>query len=193
MLDILRESPPPPSRAPTALLANGVQIAAKIVTSYGFRDAVAAGIGGGYVVVVWTGRSDGGTRPGLTGREASLPLLFDVFDALHPAAEAAHEIAPKGAPGGLQVLAGEDAHSGPHITFPPDGASIEADDLGPAARGFALSARGQGLHWYVEGQPLDTDANGQAIWRPSAPGFYRLEVTDQDGRRAKARVRVTAH
>jgi penicillin-binding protein 1C len=193
VLDILRESPPPPGRAPTALLANGVKIAAKTGTSYGYRDAVAAGIGGGYVVLVWTGRPDGGARPGLTGREASLPLLFDVFDALHPAAEAAHAIAPKGAPGGLVLMTGEDAHPGPHIVFPPDGSSVEADGLGPAARGLALAARGAGLRWYVEGRPLDTDAAGQAIWKPAAPGFYRLEVMDTEGRKAKARVRITLH
>ncbi len=193
VVDILRESPPPPGRAPTALLAAGVKIAAKTGTSYGYRDAVAAGIGGGYVVVVWTGRPDGGARPGLTGREASLPLLFDVFDALHPSAEAAHAIAPKGAPGGLRILTGEDANPAPHIVFPPDGASVEADGLGPSSRGLALAARGEGLRWYVEGEPLATDAAGQAIWRPAAPGFYRLEVSDRDGRRARARVRITAH
>jgi penicillin-binding protein 1C len=193
VIDILRESPPPPGRAPTALVANGAKIAFKTGTSYGYRDAVAAGIGGGYVVVVWTGRPDGGARPGLTGREASAPLLFDVFDALHPAAEIAHAIAPKGAPLGLTRMAGEDEHPGPHFVFPPDGSSVEADGLGPSARGLALAARGQGLHWYVEGQPLATGADGQAIWRPAAPGFYRLEVTDAEGRKARARVRVTVH
>lgn len=193
VLDILRESPPPPGRAPTALVAGGAKIAFKTGTSYGFRDAVAAGVGGGYVVVVWTGRPDGGARPGLTGREASLPLLFDVFDALAPASEAAHAIAPKGAPGGLQRLAGDEASPGPHITFPPDGASVEADGLGPSARGLALAARGEGLHWYVEGRPLPTDASGQAIWKPDAPGFYRLEVIDGEGSKARARVRITAH
>jgi len=193
VVDILRESPPPPGRAPGALVADGAKVAFKTGTSYGFRDAVAAGVAGGYVVVVWTGRPDGGARPGLTGREAALPLLFDVVDVLHPAAEAAHAIAPKGAPGGLQVLAGADADPGPHIVFPPDGARVEADGLGPGARGLALAARGEGLRWYVEGRPLATDASGQAVWRPAAPGFYRLEVTDSEGRKAKARVRITVH
>ena len=193
VVDILRESPPPPGRAPGALVADGAKVAFKTGTSYGFRDAVAAGVAGGYVVVVWTGRPDGGARPGLTGREAALPLLFDVVDVLHPAAEAAHAIAPKGAPGGLQALAGADADPGPHIVFPPDGARVEADGLGPGARGLALAARGQGLRWYVEGRPLATDTLGQAVWKPAAPGFYRLEVTDSEGRTAKARVRITVH
>jgi penicillin-binding protein 1C len=193
VVDILRESPPPPGRPPGALVADGAKVAFKTGTSYGFRDALAAGIAGGYVIVVWTGRPDGGARPGLTGREAALPLLFDVVELLHPAAEAAHAIGPKGAPGGLEGLAGGNADTGPQIIFPPDGARVEADGTGPAARGLALSARGQGLHWYVGGQPLATDPLGLAVWKPAAPGFYRLEVIDTEGRKAQARVRITVH
>jgi penicillin-binding protein 1C len=88
-------------------------VAFKTGTSYGFRDAVAAGVAGSYVILVWTGRTDGGARPGLTGRGTALPLLFDGIALLHADAEAAHAIAPKGAPGGLQALAGEDSDGGP--------------------------------------------------------------------------------
>ena len=144
------------------------------------------------MVVVWTGRPDGGARAGLTGRAAALPLMFEVFDALHPAAEAAHAIAPTVAPGGLASLEGG-AEEGPHIIFPPDGASVEVDRLGATGRGLALAARGEGLRWYVEGAPLTTDANGEAIWRPVNEGFYRLTLIDSAGRRASARVRVKAH
>ena len=193
VVDILRESPPPPGRAPTALVANGARIAFKTGTSYGYRDAWAAGIGGGYVVVVWTGRPDGGARPGLTGREAAAPLLFDVFDALHPAAEATRSLQPRSAPGGLQALAGEGGDAGPHIVFPPDGARVEADGLGPTARGLALAARGEGVRWYADGAPLATDASGQAVWKPSAAGFYTLEAMDASGRKARVHVRITAH
>ena len=35
-------------------------MAFKTGTSYGFRDAVAVGVVGGYAIVVWTGRADGG-------------------------------------------------------------------------------------------------------------------------------------
>jgi penicillin-binding protein 1C len=193
VIEILRESPPPVGRAPTALVAGGAKLAFKTGTSYGFRDAVAAGIGGGYVVVVWSGRPDGGARPGMTGREASLPLLFDVFDILHPAAESAHAIAPPNAPGGLATLAGDGADTGPHIIFPPDGARIEADGLGRGSRGLVLAARGDGLRWFVDGRALSPDASGQVVWRPDAAGFYGLGVLDANGRNAKARVRITVH
>ena len=192
VLDILRESPPPEGRAPTALISGGAKIAFKTGTSYGYRDALAVGVGGGYVVVVWTGRPDGGARAGLTGRAAALPLMFDVFDALHPAAETAHAIAPSVAPRGLVSLEGG-ADDGPHIIFPPDGASVEIDRLGATGRGLALAARGKDLRWYVEGQPLTTSPDGEAIWRPTNEGFYRLTLVDASGRRASARVRVKAH
>lgn len=192
VLDILRESPAPPGRAPSALVANAARVAFKTGTSYGFRDAIACGIAGGYVVIVWTGRPDGGARPGLTGLQASAPLLFEVFEALSPPSETARAIAPRTVPAGLASPPG-DAGDGPRIVFPPDGASIEAEGLGPSSRGFVLAARGEGLRWYVEGRPLQTGPDGGAVWKPDAPGFYRLEVMDVEGRRARAKVRVTSH
>ncbi|MBV9996081.1 MAG: penicillin-binding protein 1C, partial [Caulobacteraceae bacterium] len=187
ILDILREGPPPAGRAPPALTRKA-PIAFKTGTSYGFRDAVAVGVAGGYVIAVWTGRADGGARPDLTARDAALPLLFDVADQIGAAASAPRPIAPRAAPGGLRRL---DQGSGPRLIFPPNGATIQADGFGPASRGFALAAGGSGLSWYVDGAPVPQDpVSGQAIWRPAAPGFYRISVIDADGRGAEARVRV---
>jgi penicillin-binding protein 1C len=191
VLDILRESPPPPGRTPTALLRAGPKIAFKTGTSYGFRDALAAGVGGGYVVVVWTGRPDGGARQtGLTGREAALPLLFDVFDALAPGAQAPPSIAPRRAPRALEQL--DDAETGPRLVFPPNGSTVQVEALGPGARGLALAARGEGLSWYVDGARLPPEPQGTVIWRPEAAGFYQVSVVDGEGRTAKARVRIRA-
>ena len=116
ILDILSESPSPDGRAPAALTQGGPRMAFKTGTSYGFRDAVAAGVVGGYAIVAWTGRADGGARGGLTGRGATLPLLFDVADALGAPASAAQPIAPRGAPAALANLAGQDA--GPAADLP---------------------------------------------------------------------------
>jgi penicillin-binding protein 1C len=54
----------------------------KTGTSYGFRDAWAVGMNGAYLVGVWIGNSDGKGIKGLTGREAAVPLMKKVFDAL---------------------------------------------------------------------------------------------------------------
>ena len=188
VLDILREGPAPKGRAPSALTPLGPKIAFKTGTSYGFRDAVAAGVAGGYVVVAWTGRADGGARGGLTGRDAALPLLFDAADAIGAPPSAPHPIAPKAAPAALAQL--RETANGPRLIFPPDGATVQVDGLGPASRGLALAAQGQGLSWYVDGAAIAPDASGKAIWRPPAPGFFRLEVIDADGRKAQARVRI---
>ena len=127
-------------------------MAYKTGTSYGFRDAVAAGVVGGYVIVVWTGRADGGARGGFTGREAALPLLFDVADILVAPRTAPPRIAPKSAPGAPVTL--ERPDHGPSLIFPPDGATVQVDAFGPTSRGLVLSAGGEGLSWYVEGRPL---------------------------------------
>ena len=190
VLDILREGPAPKGRIPAALTQGGPGLAFKTGTSYAFRDAVAAGVVGGYVIVVWTGRADGGARDrGLTGREAALPLLFDVADQIAAPRAAPRALAPNGAPSALTSLDPE--RPGPRLIFPPDGATVVADGFGPASRGLTLAARGERLDWYVDGAAVALDpVSGRAVWRPSGPGFYHLTVIDGDGRRAQARVRV---
>ena len=189
VLDILREAPTPKGRAPSALTRGGPAIAFKTGTSYGFRDAVAMAVAGDYVIAVWTGRADGGARSGMTGRDAALPLLFDVADQIAPAVSAPRPIAPKSAPEALRQL--DRPNAGPRLIFPPDGAVVESPGFGPASRGLALAAGGNGLSWYVDGAPVPVDAvSGRAIWRPAAPGFYRVTVVDAGGRRTEARVRI---
>ena len=48
----------------------------KTGTSYGYKDAWAAGLFGDYVLVVWVGNFDGTPNPAFTGREAAAPLFF---------------------------------------------------------------------------------------------------------------------
>lgn len=192
VLDILRRAPAPPGRMPARLTADAPDIAYKTGTSYGFRDAWAAGVAGGYAVVVWVGRPDGAPRPGATGREAALPALFDAFDAIARSdrnfsrnARAYPQIAA--APDGAMERFGR-ADAAPEILFPPDGAQVWAED---ARRGFVPAARGRGrLEWYEAGAPLDRDAGGNPIWTPGGAGFYELTVVDGEGRSARTRVRV---
>ena len=63
------------------LFSTSQQIAWKTGTSFGFRDAWAVGCTPRFVVGVWVGNADGEGRPGLIGREAAAPILFDVFSA----------------------------------------------------------------------------------------------------------------
>jgi penicillin-binding protein 1C len=191
ILDILAETPPPKGRTPGPLIAKGPRVAYKTGTSYGFRDALAAGLGGDETVVVWTGRPDGGARGGLTGREASAPLLFDVFDAIDARSRAPAAIAPSGAPQALAEL--KPQSKGPVMIFPPDGAAVELDAVGQKSRGLVLEARGEGLKWFVDGDPLDPDpVSSHVVWRPTAAGFYEVTVVDAQRRQVSSRVRVRA-
>jgi penicillin-binding protein 1C len=151
------------------------------------RGLVAAGVGDGWTVVVWTGRPDGASRPGMTGREAALPLLFQVFDLLESNAPRAQTLDLQTPPPALTQL--DNAPGGPQLLFPPNGAAVLVDGYGPTSRGLALAARGDRLQWYVDGAPLAL-TNGQMIWRPDSPGFYTVAAVDAQGRRAEARVRV---
>jgi penicillin-binding protein 1C len=191
VLAILRDSPPPADRPPPALSLGAPPLAFKTGTSYGFRDALAAGVGDGYVVVVWTGRPDGGARLGMSGRAAALPLLFQSFDALQGQSSAPRPSPPRRPPHALTAL--DEGRSGPRMIFPPDGARVIVDAFGPRGRGLALAATGDKLRWYVDGAPITPDPGGRPVWRPDAPGFYRVTAVDGQGARSEVRVRVASN
>ncbi len=57
-------------------------IAWKTGTSFGFRDAWAAGVTPRYAVGVWVGNADGEGRPGLIGVDIAAPVMFEIFGQL---------------------------------------------------------------------------------------------------------------
>jgi penicillin-binding protein 1C len=196
ILEILATAAAPPGRANSLIAADAPRIAYKTGTSYGYRDAWAIGVAGGWVVGVWVGRADAAPRPGATGRSDAAPLLFAAFDVIGPK-PGPRDPAPDGwrrtpAPG-LARLQAQAFETAPAILYPPDGAEVRLDALGEAGRGLALAARGGsgGLDWYAEGAPIPPEAqDGKVIWRPATEGFYTLSVLDAEGRKASARVRV---
>ena len=54
----------------------------KTGTSYGKRDAWAIGFNPNYTIGVWMGNFNGAGSPNLSGTEAAVPLLFDLFNAI---------------------------------------------------------------------------------------------------------------
>ena len=82
--NVLIGTPPPENAA-------GGRIAFKTGTSYGYRDAWSVGFDGRRTIGVWVGRPDGAPVPGLIGRSAAAPILFDAFARLGSAAGAAAE------------------------------------------------------------------------------------------------------
>ncbi|WP_207764637.1 penicillin-binding protein 1C [Hyphococcus luteus] len=192
---ILAGAPALEGRAPADLSRRAVRVAFKTGTSYGYRDAWAAGHGGGYTAVVWVGRADGAPRPGATGRKTAAPLLFDVFDMLAEEGVTQGNIEDLEGEAPAIALArferAEDA-APPQIIFPRNGVEIYLD---AERRGFSLAARGgEGARrWYVNGEPVTPEGTGgRAVWRPDHAGFYDVTVVDEAGRASEAKVRVVA-
>ena len=198
MTDILKDAPPP-------LNAKGGRLAYKTGTSYGYRDAWAVGYDGKYTVAVWVGRPDAASTPGLVGRLAAAPILFDAFSRL------GERRAPlmKQPPGALRVASGSElppplkrfreggaeTAQGPFleprvaIAFPPDRAEVETEAETPVQ--FKASGGVLPLTWLVNGAPIQSDPRArQVVWQPQGPGFVKLSVIDAKGRVDRVTVRL---
>lgn len=197
--DILKDAPPPASAA-------GGRFAYKTGTSYGYRDAWAIGYDGAHTIAVWVGRADGASTPGLTGRAAAAPLLFDAFRRLGPQREAlppppagilrttGAELPPPlkrfAEPGESNIAIGPWLEPPVLIAFPPDRSDLELDD----ADGTLLLKADGGvlpLTWMVNGQPVPSQPHRrEAVWEPDGRGFVKLTVTDAKGRVDRASIRL---
>jgi penicillin-binding protein 1C len=117
--DILANAPLPdgwtaPTRAVDGRRGGDRVIAFKTGTSYGFRDAWAAGVSGAYTVVVWTGRADGTPLPGRYGRDTALPIVLKLFERL-PGEETVNAPPP---PDALVVARNSDLPPGLRVLLP---------------------------------------------------------------------------
>ncbi|KCZ90664.1 penicillin-binding protein 1C [Hyphomonas johnsonii] len=196
IIRILQNGPTPEGRVPGRLTENAPQIAFKTGTSYGFRDAWAAGVAGDLAIVVWVGRADGAPRPGVTGGDVALPILFEIAD------RAAHHLRDEGAARGRLTAEARPRSKGairdfsadapPQILFPPRDAELWAGTVdGTPAKGFVLAGRGEGqLTWFVNGAPCAIDDAGAPVWQPTREGFYIVTAVDTAGRTSRVRVRV---
>ncbi len=77
----LRERPDFPERR--ALDGRAPRISWKTGTSFGNRDAWAAGSGKSLTAVVWLGNFDRRSSPALVGADVAAPLLFDLLEGAH--------------------------------------------------------------------------------------------------------------
>jgi penicillin-binding protein 1C len=188
--NVLLGTPPPDN-------AVGGRIAYKTGTSYGYRDAWAIGFDGKRTIGVWVGRPDGAPVPGLVGRAAAAPILFDAFARTGTLA-APLASAPPGAlasatgklpppqqrfrPGRLP---GEGSDPPLRIMFPPDGARLElASDRDGKPDPIALKVSGGAgpLTVLVNGMPLRPEPGRRTLFfAPEGPGFVRLTVMDAKG------------
>jgi penicillin-binding protein 1C len=198
--NVLMGTPPP---------ENGVggRIAFKTGTSYGYRDAWSVGFDGRITIGVWVGRPDGAPVPGLIGRSAAAPILFDAF-ARTGKLPVPLPKAPKGALiatnaklplplrrfraiGELVRTGGEQAL---HIQFPLNGSRIDVDRSdGPDAAVMPVRVAGGAVPMtvLVNGRSVgEIDGRRQRLIDPPGPGFARLTVIDAAGAADTVVVRI---
>jgi penicillin-binding protein 1C len=174
------------------------RIAFKTGTSYGYRDAWSVGFDGRVTVGVWVGRPDGAPVPGLIGRIAAAPILFDAF-ARTGKLPAPLPKPPKGTlvaanaklplplkrfrPVGELVRTGSE--QAPHIQFPLNGSRIDVDrSAGAEAAAMPVKVAGGVLPMtmLVNGAAVgEIDGRRQRLIDPPGPGFARLTVIDATG------------
>jgi penicillin-binding protein 1C len=198
--NVLIGTPPP---------ENGVhgKIAFKTGTSYGYRDAWSVGFDGRITIGVWVGRPDGAPVPGLVGRTAAAPILFDAFARTGRIAAALPK-PPKGVllasnarlplplrrfrPVGELIRTGAD--QAPHIQFPLNGSRIDVDRSGDgqsAAMPVKVAGGVLPLTMMINGISVgEIDSRRQRLVDPPGPGFARLTVIDATGAADTVVIRV---
>jgi penicillin-binding protein 1C len=198
--NVLLGTPPPDNAARN-------RIAFKTGTSYGYRDAWSVGFDGRITIGVWVGRPDGAPVPGLIGRAAAAPILFDAFARTGKLPTALPK-PPKGALmasnarlpvplrrfrplGELVRNGGEQA---PHIQFPLNGSRIDVDhSAGSEAAAMPVKVSGGvlPLTMLVNGLAVgEIDSRRQRLIDPPGPGFARLTVIDATGAADTVVVRI---
>ncbi len=82
VLEILRDVRRPGVERYWDMYSSSWPFAWKTGTSFGYRDAWAAGVSPDWTVIVWTGNFDGRGNPSIVGAELAGPLLFRIFNDL---------------------------------------------------------------------------------------------------------------
>jgi len=189
--NVLMGTPPP---------ENGVhnRIAFKTGTSYGYRDAWSVGFDGRTTIGVWVGRPDGAPVPGMLGRTAAAPILFDAF-ARSGKLPLALPAAPRGTliaatarlpaplkrfrPAGELVRIGDER--APRIQFPLNGSRLDVSGEGETKMSpVAVKVSGgvPPMTVMVNGLSAgELDSRRQKLVEPPGPGFVRLTVMDATG------------
>lgn len=197
--DILKDAPVPVNTRSGA-------IAYKTGTSYGYRDAWAIGYDGRHVIGVWVGRPDAAPTPGMLGRTAAAPIMFDAFQRL------SLKRAPlRPAPNGVVIASGSElpqplkrfgnikdaAAEGPYleppvlISFPPDRSELDVEEREDEPLVFKAEGGVLPLTWLVDGAPIQSDPNAHEVtWTPPGRGFVKMQVVDAKGRTDRVTVRL---
>ncbi len=191
---------PPPQNAPA------LRLAYKTGTSYGYRDAWSIGFDKRHTIGVWVGRADNGAVPGLIGRLAAAPILFEAFARIgsthgvqpRPAdaiVAATHELPPplRHLRRDLPKTATALTSASLRLAFPPDGARVElARDAGePASLTLKITGGAPPFTAYFNGRPVAAATARRTLeLSPEGPGFARISIVDGRGETDTVSVRL---
>jgi penicillin-binding protein 1C len=198
--DVLRGAPPPVN-------APANRLAWKTGTSYGYRDAWAIGFDRRHTIGVWLGRADNASVPGLVGRTAAGPLLFDAFARVGidptPLPRPEHTLVADTSrlPPPLRHLRADQPktlgaihQAALRVAFPPDGARLDLDSMRIDGRPLVqLKATGGTgpFVWLINGAPAAAAQSRRVFdWRPEGAGFAEIAVMDGSGATQSVKVRM---
>ncbi len=201
--DILRGAPVPASATPGA-------VAFKTGTSYGFRDAWAAGFDGDYTIAVWAGRADASSVPGLVGLRVAAPVLFELFGAIGPH-RAPFTAAPPNVigtrktaelPPPLRIFREQRRETSQtqgqdqplRIAFPPPDSEVELASTDGEMEKLPVALKAEGgtlpLTWLIDGVPLASSPHRRDAFLSPRPGFVQITVVDADGHSDRTQIRL---
>lgn len=184
------------------------RIAFKTGTSYGYRDAWSVGFDGRMTIGVWVGRPDGAPVPGLIGRVAAAPILFDAFartgSLLAPLPKAPHgtltianntklPLPLRRFRSADELIRTENNERRLHIQFPLNGSRIDAGAGQGTLSPLPVKVTGGSLPMtmLVNGKAVGAiDGRRQRMIDPPGPGFVRLTVMDAAGTADTVTVRI---
>lgn len=166
---------------PNHFVGNGVPIAFKTGTSYGYRDALCVGYTKAHTVLVWLGRADGSPMANVIGRNDAAPLVLSIF----------YDFLPKGAsenrssssftylPKALKKIALKPTKN-IEITYPKDKSEYLLSD-----HKIVFKTKEKNLFWYVNDQLQSTNE-----WLPTKLGFYTIRAVDSLGNSDEVTIRI---
>jgi penicillin-binding protein 1C len=190
--------------APPPLNAPGLRLAYKTGTSYGYRDAWSIGFDKRHTIGVWVGRADNGAVPGLVGRLAAAPILFEAFARIgsepgvqpRPAdaiVATTHELPPplrhlrRDVPKTAAALTSASLR----LAFPPDGARVELAAGEPASLTLKITGGAPPFTAYLNGRPVAAASTRRTLeLSPEGPGFARISIVDGRGETDSVSVRL---
>lgn len=181
--EALAGAPAPGGRARLKARDGAARLVHKTGTSHGRRDAWAAGYDYDHTVIVWFGRPDNGSVPGMSGRDTAAPALTSIFDALPVPArgvvgdppEAERHLQWPTPPRRLTYLHSRDENGDLAIVFPLPGQKVRYDRQ---AEGVPLKASGgrRPYTWIVNGELVAPTGGAQL-----QPGLNEIVLVDVEG------------